>query len=133
MKYKIVLLILLQLLIFGCEDVEVEDACTIKVMSTDGPFDGYYFEDDGSMHYFESDIISGNTSYYNYSKSFSSSPDSVTVYAKGTDTSATSITIYIYEDGELADSITVSQSTDSSGNDLKVVATITYTFTDEDE
>ena len=117
----------------GCEDAEESDTYNFKVTSSDGQFEGYYMVDGGSMQYFSCETASGNTSFYTYQENLSS-PGSITIYAKGTDISATSISIYIYENDVLGDSITVSQSTDSDGNALKVVATLSYTFNeDEDE
>ncbi len=116
----------------ACDDPSVPSTYNFKVMSSDGPFTGYYSVDGGSFQYFDGSLASGSSYFYSYEKNLSS-PDSIMVYAIGTDTSATSISIFIYEDGALGDSITVSQSTDSYGNDLKVVATISYTFNESDD
>ena len=135
MSRKIFVIIIIWILNFipGCvldDDEEISDAYNFKVMASDGSFTGYYSVDGGAFHFFTiTDHVPDNENFYSYEKNLDS-PDSVLIYATGTDDTATSISIYIYQNDELVDSVTVSQTTDSNGNPLKVVASISYTFTD---
>lgn len=133
-RFNITIYLLMAVVLFmtGCELVELDDTYNFKIVSTNGPFKGYYMVNEDSMEFFASEPVVGNSNLYYYEENLPSL-NSITIYAEGMDTSAASISIYIYDNNELGESITVPQSTDSSGNNLEVTATLSYTFGSSNE
>ncbi len=114
----------------GCGDVAESDYYNFKVQSSNGSFSGYYSVDGGDFKYFSSEAVSG-TIYNKYEHDLNS-PDSLLVSVTADSDSSTAISIYIYENSGLVEDITVTQSTDSSGNALKITASLSYEFTSDD-
>jgi len=107
----------------GCDEPEPESNYSFEIVSSDDGFVGWYKIDGGSMKAISSEPLESSTVYHIYEKDLES-PESILISATGSTVNTSSISIYVYEKNELVESATFSQS----ASDVKVTATLSYTF-----
>lgn len=132
MKFDVKILILILLLniaVFtGCGEDDEDPKYSFKVISSNGPFEGYYFLNGEDFESFNSTADAGSTVFHVYEKSISSI-DSIIIYATGLGPEATGISIYLYSDKTLLKREDVSQVDDTATISL----TLEYSASAEEE
>lgn len=111
----------------GCETDDSDPKYSFKVISSNGPFEGYYFLNGEDYESFSSAADAGSTVFYIYEKSISSI-DSIIIYVTGLGPEATGISVYLYSDKTLLERADVSQAEVETIN-----LTLEYSASDEDE
>ena len=128
MKNLLFLAIVLLLATFGCENDnqnypnskndEIPIEYTIKVISTDGGFYGYYFCDDGPVTEFMGNM-DNSTSIAVYESKICQDPKSdIVLYARTENETASSLSVYMFKDQMLVNENWGAKEFSDSGESL---------------